>query len=389
MQKVIVFGTGVVAYGVIEASARAGFYVIHLSTKRDDIAARSRLIDEGHIVDIEDAAGSHLLRYLDDHAEDWRGALIIPVNDPPVVLVSKLFEEISKNYVCCAIPWGTLAEIVNKNRLYVHAHEIGVPAPRIITPTSLDDLRKIRDQFAFPCILKPFQTPQFFSVFNRKVHLVRNVEELEQRYLETTDFGIDVMVSEIIPGPVENLFVYTSCLNSDDKLLTSTLVQKIRQDTEFGVGSAMRTVEGNDELEELSLRLLRHFSYRGFSAVEFKKDPRDGKYKLIEINTRPVLFQRLFLKAGINMSKCLYDEFTGRESTQPATGNPGNWWMHNTSELYALKRCASSSEQTLKDFFRPYFKPHIFALPALRDPGPLWSSLRRILRQRLGRTTYC
>ena len=45
MNQVIVFGTGVVAYGVIDECAKAGLHVIHLTTKRDDIAAVSGHID--------------------------------------------------------------------------------------------------------------------------------------------------------------------------------------------------------------------------------------------------------------------------------------------------------------------------------------------------------
>ena len=48
------------------------------------------------------------------------------------------------------------------------------------------------------------------------------------------------------------------------------------------MASVIQTVPEVEEIREMCLRLLRHFNYRGFSAVEVKRDERDGKFKLIE-----------------------------------------------------------------------------------------------------------
>lgn len=371
MGKVIVFGTGVVAYGVIDESAKAGLEVIHLTTKTDDIAALSRLISEKHVVTFSGGSNSHLLELLMRKSVDWSGALLVPVNDQYVVFVSKHFDKLSRHYECTVQPWEVYSEIINKNKLYAHAYKIGVPAPQIQCPVTINDLDQYEGRLAFPCILKPYQTPEFYKVFNQKVHVVNNHDELKQKFREVKKHRLDVMVSEIIPGPESDQFIYISCLDANGDVLAEMFTRKIRQDREFGVASVLKTVEANDQIRDMSLRLLRHFCYRGFSALEVKLDERDGIFKLIEINTRPVLYQRLFVKAGINFSHLVYANYVEGKAPDKVTYSRDVYWIHNISELYKLKRSMRSSELTLSDFFYPYRQRHVFALPFPSDPKPL------------------
>ena len=377
MQQVVVLGTGVVAYGVFHECREAGYRVIHVTTKADDIAAASTLPHEKVVIDAGDDVGAELLNLFLNKKEEWTGAFIIPVNDPPVAFVSKYFEALSAHYVCNVIPWNQLGQIVNKNRLYQHAHDIGVLAPQIQLPGNGGDLSRVANDISYPCIIKPFQTPAFFAAFSRKVHVANDFEELGYWYKQCLDRGIDVMVSEIIPGPEEDLFIYDSCLDASGNVTAEIFLRKVRQDVDYGVASVIKTVPEVEEIREMCLRLLRHFNYRGFSAVEVKRDERDGRFKLIEINPRPVLYQRMFIKTGVNVCQTLVEDFVEGKQIAKRNGNPGIYWMHNVSEIYALKRHALSPDLSLKDFFRPYFEPHVYALPAFRDRRPLMAILRR------------
>ena len=41
------------------------------------------------------------------------------------------------------------------------------------------------------------------------------------------------------------------------------------------------------EVEPLGFRLLKSMGYHGIASVEFKRDPRDGQFKLMEVNMAP------------------------------------------------------------------------------------------------------
>lgn len=383
MNRVIVFGTGVVAYGAITECAQAGFHVIHLTTKRDDIAARSRLIDERAFNEFDAASESEVLSYFLTSADRWKGAMLLPVNDRHVVFVSRHFDALSDHYRCCTQPWAMLKEIVNKNRLYLHAHDIGVPAPKILEVTEPSDLSALEQWSDYPCIVKPFQTPDFYEQFGQKVHVVYNREEAISKLEITLSLGLDVMLSEIIPGPEDSLFTYATCLDGKGQVLAEIFSRKVRQNSDYGVASVIRTVEPVAEIRDMCLRLLRHFSYRGLGVVEVKKDERDDTFKLIEINARPVLYQRLFGKAGLNISEILESDLSAKPIETALHARPGIYWMHNLSEIYALKRHVASRDLGLRDFFRPYLKPHIWALPILND----WRPFAALLKKNFGSRT--
>jgi predicted ATP-grasp superfamily ATP-dependent carboligase len=118
------------------------------------------------------------------------------------------------------------------------------------------------------------------------------------------------------------------------------------------------------------------------AVVEVKRDARDNKFKLIEINTRPVLYQRLFGKAGLNITETLNNDSLEQLAGKAVCGRPGIYWMHNVSEIYALKRHLLSRDRTLREFFRPYLKPHIMALPVYGDWRPLMASLKKFIVNR-------
>lgn len=385
MGKVVVFGTGVVAYGVIEESAKSGHHVIHVSTKPDDIASRSNLISEKHLVQFDEANDAELVEFFVAKSSDWKGALLIPVNDEYVVFTSQHVGELSAHYRCTVQPWEIHQEIINKNRLYRHCYDHDVPAPRIYEFSTTAEIERISDEISYPCLLKPHQTPDFFRVFGKKMFEVQDKAQLLDIGANILAHDLDVMISELIPGPVENLVTYISCLDSDGKVLAETFTEKVRENTAYGVASVIKTVPPIREIREYSLSLLRHFSYAGFTATEFKRDEQNGQYKMVEINSRPVLYHRLLPKAGINVVDLMYANQVEGNSPEKQTGIVGVHWMHNLSEIYALRKCLRSAESTLKQFFRPYRAPHIYGLPFWRDPGPLLSLCKRELSAFLGR----
>ena len=143
------------------------------------------------------------------------------------------------------------------------------------------------------------------------------------------------------------------------------------------MASVIGTVAPIEEIRETSLKLLRHFGYRGYSAPEWKRDARDGVYKLIEINTRPIVYHRLLHKAGTNAVDTLYRDIVLGQSQQPVLAEPGISWMHPVSEVYALRKWHKNRKIPFAEFRQPYRQPHLFALPFLRDPRPAWRLLSR------------
>ena len=73
---------------------------------------------------------------------------------------------------------------------------------------------------------------------------------------------------------------------------------------------ACTVVETNwsDEVLQYSLALLEKIGYYGYTGTQFKLDPRDGHFKLMEINGRITMSNSLALKCGINLPHLMYKE---------------------------------------------------------------------------------
>jgi len=62
------------------------------------------------------------------------------------------------------------------------------------------------------------------------------------------------------------------------------------------------------ELFEYGKKIIKELNYWGMGALEYKKDPRDGKFKFIELNVRPVLSIYKATVGGVNILFVGYQE---------------------------------------------------------------------------------
>ena len=84
--------------------------------------------------------------------------------------------------------------------------------------------------------------------------------------------------------------------------------------------------------EEPTLRFLQAINYYGLAEVEYKLDPRDGKFKLLDVNVRTWGFHSLGAAAGVDFSYLLYADQVG-EPVTPCHGRPGVGWIRMVTDL--------------------------------------------------------
>ena len=181
------------------------------------------------------------------------------------------------------------------------------------------------------------------------------------------------MVSEIIPGPPTALKSYRSYVNDKGRTVAELCSEKIRcHPPKYGVGVVHRTIPMNAELADLGRRLLAELEFTGFSAMEFKQDARDGRFKLMEINPRPPQITRLFRAAGLNFVYLSYLDSLGQPLKDEYSYESGVYGIHNTMDLYHLRDHAKQGLSGLKRYLRPYLASRkVFLVPFFEDPAPL------------------
>lgn len=171
--------------------------------------------------------------------------------------------------------------IVSKHAVLERVSSAGVPIPRTVIPAGVDDVIPAGSGIGFPLLIKGDQ-----GEGSRQVRMVDGPDSLPGKYAEVSAMGRGAMrrpaLQEYITGPkytVGGLCVGGTLLRVIAYLSELTFPPRI--------GGTVRAVTARPPgLIETALEAFDALRYTGLGNLEFIRDPRDQKYKLLEINPR-------------------------------------------------------------------------------------------------------
>jgi D-aspartate ligase len=124
------------------------------------------------------------------------------------------------------------------------------------------------------------------------------------------------------------------------------------------------------ELYDLAARLLARIGYTGVSEIEFLRDPRDGRYKLIEINARTWLWVSLARRCGVDYPLMIYRHVHGLPQKFPEHYEVGVRWVHLATDLAFATRPILTRRLRAAELVRSYRGPVEWAVLSRKDPLP-------------------
>jgi len=212
----------------------------------------------------------------------------------------------------------TMVKLSTKRGLAAAAQECDIPAPQTIMPQDGQQVEAIAADLAYPVILKPIESaywhaPEIASLLREhalsgraKVVLCRDASELVQAYHRIAAHDDRMIIQEMIPGPDENLVYISFYLDRQSRPLATFAGRKVRVlPVGFVSASYVRSFR-DPELERVALQQLSGVHYQGLGGIEFKQDARDGRYKLIEFNTRFGMWDGLGVRCGVDTPYIAY-----------------------------------------------------------------------------------
>jgi D-aspartate ligase len=238
-----------------------------------------------------------------------RGSVVLPCKDEGVELVARHRDRLMElGYHPVEANDEVLLTMLDKERTYALAGELGVPAPLALGVRSMDDVQRVAGEMSYPCLLKPVHSHLFARHYGgwQKVLIARTKEEFLAHGADASAVGLEMLAMEIIPGGDERIFTYWTYLDATGEPQCHFTKRRIRQyPARFGVGSYHIT-EWDPEVAEIGLRFLQGARARGVAAVEFKRDTRDGILKLMECNHRLTGSIELGRAAGVDFALLAY-----------------------------------------------------------------------------------
>lgn len=187
---------------------------------------------------------------------------------------------------------------------------------------------------------------------------VSDVGSLRQSVAECEGSFGGALIQEFIPGDPAAMHTALLLFDRNSNLAAAFTTRKIRQWPPPGGLTAVSVSIAERCLVEQALPFFAKWRWRGPAEVEFKLDPRDGRYKVIEINGRFPAYARFAALCGLVVGRLAVELALGEAApTAPrfpdyVVGrryvNPGLFlrtvladWRANPSKRAVLKRAAA------------------------------------------------
>jgi len=287
-----------------------------------------------------------LLEVLQDLARELdRPALLLPTRDHDVNFIARHRAALDDRYLIAQLPEPELEVVMNKEALNAVARRVGISVADGVTIRKAEELAQAKE-LRFPCICKPLYASQWRqdgiwdAVGRQKALKLESYSALEAFYSGFSQLDPLVAVQEWIDGDEGHLQIFGSVCNAEHEVTASfTARKRLQYPPLAGTGLVVESLP-LPELEQPSRELLRALAFRGISEIEYKRDARDGRLNLIEINPRHWDQHGLGAAAGVNLSEALYREATDQRPRLMRQVNEPILWIAEAEYGRHLARCA-------------------------------------------------
>jgi predicted ATP-grasp superfamily ATP-dependent carboligase len=254
------------------------------------------------------------------------------------------------------------------------ARESGVPYPGTWYPARENDLDRL--DLRFPVIIKPAISIHMQHAARLKALPAANLDELHAAYRTAMQLVSpdEIMIQEIIPGGGANqVSVATFCV---DGTITQAMTARRRRQypIDYGLGSSFVEAVALPELLDPAAQVLSYMRASGMVEVEFKQDPRDGVYKLLDINIRPWGWHTLCMSCKLDLPYIQYQHLAG-ESSPHYTPRYGTRWIRVATDLPAGIQEMRAGVTTPWMYARSLIGRNTFSVLDWRDPLPVFGDL--------------
>jgi len=296
-------------------------------------------------------------------------AVVFPTHDEYIWPLSRHAERLAPWYIIPFSRWDVMEQLHDKRAQMEAAWRCGVDTPKTVFIAKGDDLEAAAAAVPYPALLKPVESLAFKSAyFHRALLDVPTPADLMRIHPKVEDLGL-LMLQERVPGGDDELFSVGSYLDSDSRPLAVFTGHKLRQHP-HGSGSCMVGISRWDqELADSGIRLLKELRYWGVSQVEFKRDARDGRYCLMEVNARHWKWHSLAAACGVNLSYVAYRDAIGQPMVAPRQIDGPKWVVATKDVPVGLLEIARG-QLDAGEWLRSYRGMRVDGVLTPRDPLP-------------------
>ena len=384
---VIILGTGVTALGTLRILGRDGMTPVIADTS-DSLLRRSRWYRTP-------TKGSQ--SFDRQPLTDWLTALpidravLLPCSDHHVSDVAALPASLRERFPASVPTSETLARFVDKGHFAALLRATGTPHPFSKSLTDAHDLDDVPDAIFGSAMLKPRDSQSFIRHFHAKALHVSSRRDAVEQLARVRDAGFTVILQEYVPGPATEHYFVDGFIDRHGVVRAVFVRQRLRMyPLDFGNSTAMVSVDLSVAPQAVAAitSLLAGVGYRGIFSAEFKRDPRDAVFKILEVNTRAWWYVDFAARCGVDVCRMAYEDALGKSVETVERYDVGRSLVFPYYDYFACKALRRAGKLSAWGWLRSWtgaMQP-VFQL---QDPVPgvlaFLGTMTGLVRNRIGR----
>lgn len=301
--------------------------------------------------------------------ENLSGWVLLPSNDHAVLTLSRNRERLLDHFRFTIPGTDVIMNIYDKSKLLRLAAECRVPIPNTYYLNSADaDISSL----SYPILTKGKMGLSFYQATGKKVHLAQNKQELKSQIENISKvYPVENLFhQELIPFDGKNKTVSFTAFCIEGQIKTHWIGVKLREHPiRFGTATFAWSIECH-ELLKPSQKIMERLKFTGVCEIEYLKDPRDGQYKLIEINARTWLWVGLARACGVDFAKIAFHYLTGKDEEYPEDYVKGISWLNYLTDTIFAMKAIQKKQLTLKAYLESMKGRKVHAIWSSNDIRP-------------------
>jgi predicted ATP-grasp superfamily ATP-dependent carboligase len=218
--------------------------------------------------------------------------------------VASLPAELNERYPSCLAPLPALDILMDKARFGETLARLELPHPLTRPVAKATDLDSVPDEVLEHSFLKPTDSQTFFARYRVKAFPLSGRAEAVHQLNTCVADGFGLVLQEYVPGPPTHHYFVDGFVDRGGTNRALFVRQRLRMfPLDFGNSTLMVSVPRADvgDAPDTLARLFEDIHYRGIFSAEFKRDAKDGRFKLLEINARPWWYVEFAARCGVRV----------------------------------------------------------------------------------------
>lgn len=314
--------------------------------------------------------------------------------DDDTLAVSRLRHRLGPEITLPLADDALIAAMIDKESFHELAVRCHLPVPETrIVDADQAGTDALADWSQFPCVVKPALRTRWFGSSlatsqgpSRKALRIADRASLDALLDQLAAHGGRFLIQASVEGDESAVCSHHAYVRADGTIVGEFTGQKIRTwATEHGVSSAVRITRDPD-VTRLGRKVLEGLGLTGVVKCDFKRDVRDGRLRLLEVNPRFNLWHHPGAIAGVNLPALVWRDALAPGSASSGPARDGVSWISIARDWRAMRAYRARGEIRLRDWLPQVANAEAWQEGGWRDPLPgAWSlageAARTLLRR--------